>query len=124
MVLRPYFPGYVFVWLDLSRDTWRSVNGTFGVVRIVMQGDRPVPAPRGLVETLVSCCGADGVLASTRALELGQRVRVSDGPFTDLVGELEQLDETGRVRVLLDLMGRSVPTWLSRSSVTPGTGLL
>ena len=41
----PFFPGYLFARLDLSRDFWRSVNGTVGVVRLVTQGDRPTPVP-------------------------------------------------------------------------------
>src|SRR5256885_14696986 len=45
----PFFPGYLFVRLDLSRDRWRSVNGTLGVVHLVMQGQHPVPAPPGII---------------------------------------------------------------------------
>ena len=41
----PFFPRYLFVALDLSRDRWRSVNGTFGVSRLVMEGERPQPVP-------------------------------------------------------------------------------
>src|SRR5262245_64991181 len=46
-VLAPFFPRYLFVALDLTRDQWRSVNGTFGVARLVMQGEQPAPVPRG-----------------------------------------------------------------------------
>ena len=44
----------------------------------------------------------------TPMFKIGQAVRIADGPFADLVGKLEQLDVAGRVRVLLDLLGRSV----------------
>ncbi len=123
-VLRPFFPGYLFVRFDPACARWRPVNGTFGVVRIVMQGDRPAPAPRGLIETLMDCCSENGVLAWQPDLAPGERVRVSDGPFADFVGELEELDDTGRVCVLLDIMGGRIPTWLDRASVIPAASLV
>src|SRR5271154_7081548 len=46
----PFFPRYLFVALDLTHQRWHSVNGTFGVSRLVMRGDRPQPVPRGVVE--------------------------------------------------------------------------
>src|SRR5258708_1806663 len=57
------FPGYLFVRFDLSRDRWRSVNGTFGVGYLVGPGDRPQPVPLGVVETLLSCSDARGGLS-------------------------------------------------------------
>jgi len=49
-VLRPMFPRYMFVELDLERDQWRSINGTFGVGCIFCQGDVPLAVPEGIVE--------------------------------------------------------------------------
>jgi len=122
-VLRPYFPGYLFISLDPERDRWRPVNGTFGVVRLVMQGDKPAAAPPGMIEALLDCCNPDGILEWQPELVPGQRVRVSAGPFADLVGELERLDASGRVRVLLNIMGSKVPTSLARSDVVPAESL-
>lgn len=123
-VLRPFFPGYLFLHLDLSRERWRPVNGTFGVVRIVMQGEVPAPAPRGMIETLMASCREDGVLEWRPDLVPGQRVRVTAGPFADLVGELDRLEESGRVRVLLNILGGEVPALLPRSSVVPAVSLV
>lgn len=122
-VLRPFFPSYLFLRLDPARDRWRAVNSTFGVVRMVMQGDKPAPAPVGVIETLRDCCDADDILEWQPALELGQAVRVTAGPFADLVGELQRLDGAKRVCVLLDLMGGTVPAWLPRSDVVPAASL-
>lgn len=123
-VLRPFFPGYLFVRIDLVRERWRPINSTFGVARIVMQGECPAPAPRGLIETLMGCCNAGGVLAWQPELRPGESVRVSEGPFADLIGELEELDDSGRACVLLDIMGGRIPTWLNRASVMPAASLL
>lgn len=119
IVLAPFFPGYLFVQLDLSRDRWRSVNGTYGVARIVMQRDLPAPVPRGVVEALWSACDGDGVLPWSGDLHPGQAVRIQSGPFSDFIGELDQLDDGGRIRVLLDIMGGKKPVVLARSNVIP-----
>ena len=46
--------GYVFVALDLGRDRWRSINGTFGVAQLVTTQSRPIPVPTGIVEALIA----------------------------------------------------------------------
>jgi len=120
----PFFPGYLFVRLDLARDRWRSVNGTFGVTRLVMQGDRPAAAPRGIVETLIDTCGEDGVLRWQPALEPGQQVRVLTGPFAELIGELDRMSDGGRVRVLLNIMGTGTAVLLPRDNLVRANSCL
>jgi transcription elongation factor/antiterminator RfaH len=116
-VLAPLFPNYLFLRLDASRYLWRAVNGTRGVVRLISQGETPAPLPRGIVEALLAKTNA-GVVDWTPAFKIGQAVRIADGPFADLVGKLEHLDAAGRVRVLLDLLGRHVSVALRCESLT------
>jgi transcriptional antiterminator RfaH len=123
-VLVPFFPGYLFVSFDPSRDRWRNINGTYGVARMVMQGETPLPAPPGVVEALRHACDENGVLRHAPGLRPGQPVRILAGAFADLVGRLEQLDEHGRVRVLLDIMGGRIPVLLSGQDVVLGTDSL
>src|SRR5437773_533892 len=52
-VRAPLFPRYLFLILDLGRDRWLSVRGTFGVSSLFTSEDRPVPVPEGVVETLI-----------------------------------------------------------------------
>jgi transcriptional antiterminator RfaH len=106
--LAAYFPGYLFVQLDLARDRWRSVNGTFGVAYLVGPGDQPQPVPVGVVEALLSCSDHRGVIALGE-FQRGQRVRMTAGPFAEQIGVLDRLDATGRVRVLLEIMGGLTP---------------
>jgi transcription elongation factor/antiterminator RfaH len=108
-VCRPLFPGYLFVALDLARDRWRSVNGTHGVVSLVMNGGEPAKVPAGIVENLIAIASDRGVVRFDHQLEAGQRVKILTGPFADFVGILEQLDDQGRVKVLLEMMGQQIP---------------
>jgi transcription elongation factor/antiterminator RfaH len=112
----PLFPNYLFVSLDVSRDRWRSVNGTFGVVRLLTYGDVPIPVPKGVVEAIEARLNAEGSVDWSVSFAYGQAVRICDGPFADLVGHVEHLDGAGRVRILLDLMGRAV-TVITRTDV-------
>ncbi len=118
-ILAPLFPSYLFLRLDVARERWRSVNGTSGVVRLIMQGESPQPVPRGVVEALRLQTGADGVMDWVPSFEIGQSVHVADGPFEGFVGTLERLDAAGRVRVLLDLLGRSVSVALDLQALAP-----
>ena len=113
----PLFPSYLFVELDLARDRWRSVNGTPGVIRLVSNRDTPAAAPRGVVESLIDACDKDGLIAWRPDLKLGQQVRVANGPFADLVGELAQMTDAGRVRVLLDILGGRTAVLLSHADI-------
>jgi transcriptional antiterminator RfaH len=104
-VLAPLFPRYLFVSLDLSRDRWRSVRGTFGVSCLVMDGDRPRPVPQGLVEQLIATTNETHGVDFRERLTLGQSVRFLTGPFAEKIGRLVNLDDADRVAVLLEILG-------------------
>jgi len=111
------FPRYLFTALDLDHDRWRSVNGTFGVTSLVGADGRPDPVPEGVVEALLDRQDASGTIRFN--LRESQAVRVLAGPFSDVIGVIERLDDNGRVRVLLDMMGSKVPAIVADSYVAP-----
>jgi transcription antitermination factor NusG len=120
-VRAPAFPRYVFVAFDLDRDRWRSVNGTYGVQRLVMGVDWPLPVPDGVVETLMESVDENGNLEFRSGLEVGGRVRLISGPFAETLGILSDLDASGRVEVLLELLGGSVRVKTDMSQILPAT---
>jgi transcription elongation factor/antiterminator RfaH len=115
----PFFPRYLFIVLDLSRHQWRSVNGTFGVSRLVMRGDQPHPVPRQVVEALIAAADARGILHFGDKLQVGGPVRLMAGPFAEQLAILDRLDDAGRVRVLLDILGRQVAISTAANNVLP-----
>ena len=117
-VLSPMFPNYIFVILNLSHDRWRSVNGTIGVSSLIMGAELPRAVPHGVVESLAQTCD-QRTIALDYAFKVGDRVRILSGPFADVVGQLDSLDERGRVRVLLEIMGGHVAAYGHRSTLTP-----
>ena len=121
-VLAPLFPRYLFVSLDLARDRWRSVRGTFGVSCLVMDGDRPRPVPQGLVEQLIATTNGTGGFNFRDALTLGQNVRFLTGPFADKIGRLVSLDDAGRVAVLLKILGSERQIAVAPEVLMPAAG--
>jgi transcriptional antiterminator RfaH len=104
----PFFPRYIFIELDLTIHRWRSVNGTFGVKSLVMQGETPHPVPRGIVETMIASVDESGLLRFENDLKAGSKIRLIAGPFAEQLGILDRLDDSGRISVLLDIMGRKI----------------
>jgi transcription antitermination factor NusG len=114
-----FFPRYLFVGLDLDRDRWRSVNGTYGVSSLVMRAGRPHPVPRGIVEALIASADAHGILLFGDQLKVGGTIRLLAGAFAEQLATLESLDDSGRIRVLLDILGRKVSISTDRHHVFP-----
>jgi transcription antitermination factor NusG len=116
-VIAPIFPSYIFLILDPERDRWRSINGTFGVARLVSADGRPVPVPSGTVEAMIAAMDQRGLVRLGGELAPGQPVRVVAGPFAGGLGVLERLNDRGRVRVLLQIMGGEVPFTMDRTAL-------
>ena len=116
----PMFPGYLFVTFDIVADPWRRIRRTMGVKRLFQhREDAPTPVGRGAVEALQAGAEDRLTLRSAAPLyEAGAVLRVQDGPFADHAGVCLWNDET-RVRVLLEIFGRSTEVELLRRSVTP-----
>ncbi len=114
-----FFPRYLFVELAFGRDRWRSVNGTIGVSHLIMEGERPKPAPPGVVEGLMSFAVTDGTLDFNADLHEGQAVRILSGPFANAIGTLVKLTSSERVQVLLDIMGSSIALSMTTKALAP-----
>lgn len=111
-ILAPVFPRYLFVRFDPDRDRWRSINGTPGVSRLLTANELPTPAPVGVVEALIAATGPRGQLQAN--FNTGDRVRLIAGPFADALAEIDRLDDAGRVRVLLRIMGADLRVQMPR----------
>ena len=109
VVLRPLFPGYLFVRFDPKRDPWRAINSTVGVIRLVGFGDVLVPVPDRVIEALRSLEDEKGIIVGAGpALKPGQSVRILDGALVDQIGVLLEGSGAERVRLLVRLLGREV----------------
>ncbi len=110
-VQRKLLPGYVLVNMILDDDTWYVVRNTPGVTGFV-GADRPHPLPRIEVAAILK----QTRVAEPRVrvgFEVGEMVRVMEGPFQDFSGEVDEINlEKGKVRVLISMFGRDTPVEL------------
>lgn len=104
-----YFPGYIFISLDLNTDQWRSVNGTRGVRSLLMGGEHPLTVPSGVVDNFQDMTDEAGFLKPVESLRPGDDVRVVNGPMADMIGKIDRLDGKHRARVLLDMLHGRMP---------------
>jgi transcriptional antiterminator RfaH len=118
-VLAPLFPHYLFVVLDLERDRWRAVNGTRGVISLIMHGGLPAPVRSGVIETLLASSTPEGEVRFCSEMTPGSRVRLVAGPFAGQLGILRDLSRSGRVRVLIEMMGAHIATEIGDTGVVP-----
>ena len=119
-VRAPFFPRYLFVWIDVTQQRWRSINSTVGVSRIVGRGLLPTPVMPGVVEAIRQREGEDGLIRLAPAaakFRPGDAVRVVDGAFEACQGLFEALTDHQRVAILLDLLGRKVRVVLDAGAI-------
>lgn len=103
-IVRPLFPGYMFVALHPKKDSWSKVNSTRGVSKLVSFGERPAPVSHGLVEEIKNRCDASGHLSPPAQLKIGDNVTLVSGPFTNFIATIENIDAEKRIWVLMELM--------------------
>lgn len=112
-----YFDCYLFVSLDIQKQRWSAINSTVGVRKLIMNDRMPIPVPYGIVDSLMCATDEEGILHPKSMLEHGQKIRVITGLFSEQIGMLDFVGRDGAVRVLLDIMNRSVPIYMDRNSI-------
>jgi len=115
---RKLFPGYILVQMTMDDESWYAVRNTPGVTGFVSSEDefdkraKPVPLEDKQMEDILSQVDS----APTRiriGLEKGETVRITEGPFVDFIGAINDVDEgKGKVRVLVSFFGRETPVEL------------
>jgi transcriptional antiterminator RfaH len=107
---KPLFPRYIFVAIDTATQRWRSIQSTFGVARLVTNGEGPAPVPAGVVGAIKAREDAKGFIQmDTRpSFAPGDKVRVLAGAFLDSAGLFHGLADHDRISILLEMLGRKV----------------
>jgi transcriptional antiterminator NusG len=111
---RKFFPGYIFVNMELDDETWHVVKDTPKVTGFVGHSTSPPEVPASEVEAIKQQMEEGALRPKPKVLfEVGEAVKVVDGPFQDFNGTVEEVrPEKGKVRVLISIFGRATPVEL------------
>lgn len=117
-VNKKIYPGYVLVQMRMTDDSWYVVRNTPGVTSFVGHGNRPTPLDDDEVKAILKQMEEEAPKVRV-SYQVGQAVKITDGPFTDFEGIVDAIDhERGRVRVLVSFFGREAPVELDFLQVT------
>lgn len=106
------FPGYLLVKMVLNDQSWLTVRTTNGITGFIGVGDRPTPLEEKEVEAIQKFMSAAAPKFKSK-FSVGEAVKIVDGPFTDFLGTVENIDEErGKIKVLVSIFGRETPVEL------------
>ena len=123
VVQKKVFPGYLLTRCDLDDDSWSVIRNTPGVTGFVGPGTKPMPLSRREVESILQVKvegGAEPIKKTRPRLEyeVGETVRVKEGPFADFSGQIDEINEDQlKLKVLVNIFGRETPVELEFSQV-------
>ncbi len=116
---RKFFPGYVLVKMELSDETWHLVKNTPKVTGFLGGSGKPQPISQAEADRIMNAV-AEGIEHPRPSVkfEVGENVRVTDGPFNTFMGVVEEVDEEkARLKVAVSIFGRATPVELDYSQV-------
>lgn len=106
------FPGYLLIKMILDDPTWLAVRTTAGITGFVGAGNKPTPLSETEVANIQKFVSSPAPRYKTK-FSVGEAVKITDGPFTDFLGTIHEMDEEkGKVKVLVSIFGRETPVEL------------
>ncbi|HJK94934.1 MAG TPA: transcription termination/antitermination protein NusG [Polyangiaceae bacterium LLY-WYZ-15_(1-7)] len=118
VVNRNFYPGYIFLQMNLTDETWHLVKGTPKVSGFI-GGRHPSPVPKREIEVIARQVAQGSAKPTPRvSFEPGDHVRVTEGAFANYTGTIEEVNaEKHKVRVLISIFGRATPVELEYGQV-------
>jgi len=118
LVKKRVYPGYVLVEMIMTDDSWYVVRNTPGVTGFVGTGTKPIPLQEEEAKKILQDMGMEERKVKID-FTVGENVRVTNGPFENFIGTIEEIyPEKGKVKVLVSMFGRETPIELEFTQIS------
>ncbi len=104
--IKPLFPGYMFVSIELDKAPWQKIKSTLGVSRLICQDGIPKRVASEVVSSLMARCDKFGKLLPPTSLRHGDSVEILSGVLANFVATVETIESDRRIWVLMEVMGQ------------------
>jgi transcriptional antiterminator NusG len=112
-ITRRFYPGYMLVEMELDNETWHLVKNTPKVTGFVGGSRNPPPVPEDEVRRITAMLSDEEEPRPVMDFEVGEEVRLIEGRYASMRGTIEEINENrGKLRVVINIFGRPVPTEL------------
>ena len=118
-IIKPVFPGYIFIAINLEENNWHKINNTRGISRIIVFGNEIPLMHCELIEALKCRFSLNKTPKAVDPFEKGMNAEITNGPFAQLIGKIEKIDADQRIWVLLDVLGTQTRVSIDKLNLTP-----
>ena len=116
-IIKPVFPGYIFIAINLEGKNWHKINNTRGISRIIVFGNEIPLIHCQLIEELRYNFSIDNATKAAVSVKIGMTAEITNGPFAQLIGKIEKIDSDQRIWILLDILGNQTRVSINRLSL-------
>ena len=117
-IIKAVFPGYIFIAINLEEKNWLKINNTRGISRIIVFGNE-IPLIRcELIEELNYRFSINTTPKAADPFEIVMNAEITNGPFAQLIGKIDEIDADQRIWILLNILGNQTRVSINRLSLT------
>ena len=118
-IIKPVFPGYIFIAINLEENNWHKINNTRGISSIIVFGNE-IPLIRcELIEELKYRFSLNNTQKAADLFEVGMNAEITNGPFAQLFGKIDEIDADQRIWILLDILGTQSRVSINKLNLIP-----
>ena len=118
-IIKPVFPGYIFIAINLEEKNWHKINNTRGISHIIVFGNEIPLIHYKLIEELKHRFSLNNDPKAADPFEVGINAEITSGPFAQLIGEIDEIDADQRIWILLDILGTQTRVSINKVNLIP-----
>ena len=118
-IIKPVFPGYTFIATNFEEKKWQAINNTRGISSIIVFGNEIPLICCELIKELQHRFSLNNDPTTEDQFKIGMNAEITNGPFAQLIGKIEEIDADQRIWILLDILGTQTRVSINKLNLTP-----